>query len=120
MTQPDTSTLAGRIAVEQAALEGKPVQKRDKGRKGQTWCELGYVGMPDAWLPRWDLFDYRIKPTEPLRFWINVYKGRVGHPRESPDKCHEVQSDEALVRPAVPLVELTPEIETCLKANGLL
>lgn len=56
---PDTSTLAGKIAVMQAALEGRAIDSRTKG------CGLY------AWLPcrrpswNWSELDFRIAPPPP-------------------------------------------------------
>lgn len=115
MTQPDTSTLAGRIAVEQAVLDGKPTQLRKRGScDNNHWRDV----VPVGWLFNWESYDYRIKP-QPLRCWVNVY----------PDQLWDLFPKRALAlaaarrtgeRSGVPMVELTDEIETCLKANGLI
>lgn len=92
---PDTSTLAGKIAVMQAALEGKPIQRADKG--SNAWCGVD-ERHSRVWCPNWMAFDYRIEPTEPLRCSVHI----GGH-------------DEA-----IPMIQLTPEVESALKAAGII
>lgn len=63
----DTTTLAGKIAVMQAAENGAEI-------------EVTPVGLAD-WKPiakpKWDWAscDYRIKPREPKVIWVNEYAG---------------------------------------------
>lgn len=56
---PDTSTLAGKIAVMQAALEGAEIESKSK-ITDDNW------GL--SWKPSWDWisFDYRVKPATPF------------------------------------------------------
>ena len=57
------------IAVMQAAKEGKAIQYRARGNRGtdENW--------DDAPSPIWNwaTYDYRVKPAEPRRVWVNVY-----------------------------------------------
>ena len=57
------------IAVMQAAKEGKAIQSRHRPHRDIDVC------WRDAPKPSWDwaTFDYRIKPTEPRRIWLNWY-----------------------------------------------
>ena len=57
------------ISVLQAAKEGKAIQRRHRHLRGndENWR--------DAPEQRWDwfTFDYRVKPAEPRRVWLNWY-----------------------------------------------
>ena len=57
------------IAVMQAAKEGKAIQRRHLNHRAinENWR--------DAPEQRWDwfTFDYRVKPAEPRRVWLNWY-----------------------------------------------
>ena len=57
------------IAVMQAAKEGKAIQSRHHPHRDIDVC------WRDAPKPSWDwaTFDYRVKPAEPRRVWVNVY-----------------------------------------------
>jgi len=73
-------TLQEKIAVMQAAAEGKKIEFRD----------LVYVAWADCPNPKWNwgYFDYRVKP-EPREFWINLYPCNM-YPydsKESADLC---------------------------------
>ena len=57
------------IAVMRAAKEGKAIQSRHRPHRDIDVC------WKDAPKPSWDwaTFDYRIKPAEPRRVWVNMY-----------------------------------------------
>jgi hypothetical protein len=55
-TQPDTTTLAGKIAVMQAAAEGKRIEIRV--RHGGNWC----IDPTPQW--DWIMFLYRVHPDD--------------------------------------------------------
>lgn len=57
------------IAVMQAAKEGKAIQHRNRHHRDIDMC------WRDAPKPSWDwpTFDYRVKPAEPRRIWVNDY-----------------------------------------------
>lgn len=55
------------IAVMQAAKEGKAIQRRHLHDTDECWRDS-----PDpSW--NWVQFDYRVKPEEPSRIWLNRY-----------------------------------------------
>lgn len=56
------------IAVLQAFNEGKTIQLRHRNDDAADWVD---VGVSTEW--DWCTFDYRIKPEEPRRFWLNLY-----------------------------------------------
>ena len=55
------------LAVMQAAKEGKAIQSRHRPHRDIDVC------WRDAPKPSWNwaTFDYRIKPAEPRRLWVN-------------------------------------------------
>ena len=57
------------IAVMQAAKEGKAIQRR---RRNHSAIDENWRDAPEQ---RWDwfTFDYRVKPAEPRRVWLNWY-----------------------------------------------
>ena len=56
------------IAVMQAAKEGKAIQFRRHPYSGIDVC---WKDTPKpSW--NWAMLDYRVKPTEPRRVWLNV------------------------------------------------
>ena len=57
------------IAVMQAAKEGKAIQRR---RRNHSAIDENWRDAPEQ---RWDwfTFDYRVKPVEPRRIWVNDY-----------------------------------------------
>ena len=57
------------IAVMQAFKGGKAIQFRDRGNSS---TDANWEAAPR---PSWDLatFDYRVKPVEPRRIWVNDY-----------------------------------------------
>ena len=57
------------IAVMQAAKEGKAIQRRNRHHPD---TDARWIDAPK---PSWDwpTFDYRIKPAEPRRVWLNWY-----------------------------------------------
>jgi len=60
-------TLAEKIEVMQAALDGKEIELvRVVGMSGDNFH---YTDTP---MFDWASFDYRVKP-EPMEFWVNVY-----------------------------------------------
>lgn len=56
-------TLQEKIAVMQAAAEGKTIQTRYHSSTAD-WRDCSPL-----W--DWDAYDYRVKPREPREFWIN-------------------------------------------------
>ena len=56
------------IAVLQASKEGKMIQSRHRSYESSDWIDVAGSNMWD-----WYTFDYRIKPTEPRRLWLNWY-----------------------------------------------
>ena len=59
------------IAVLQASKEGKTIQSRYRSHESSDWIDVAGSNMWD-----WYIFDYRIKPAEPRRFWRNWYPDR--------------------------------------------
>ena len=61
-------------AVMQAAKEGKAIQSRHRPHRDIDVC------WRDAPKPSWNwsTFDYRVKPAEPRRVWVNTYGNRMG------------------------------------------
>lgn len=118
MSTPDTSTLAGQRDIIQAAIDAKRLQWCHKnGEMRGQWKDLAYADHPFDF----SRFDYRIKPQEPLRCWVNIYSDRFGCVRRSAESCFKgttVAKD--AIRAAVPLIELTTEVEAALKAAGVL
>ena len=57
------------IAVMQAAKEGKAIQRRHRNRPD---TDVYWEAVPKPFW-EWATFDYRIKPTEPRRIWLNWY-----------------------------------------------
>ena len=57
------------IAVMQAAKKGKEIQFRGRGNSStdENW------GRAPSPIWDWAAFEYRIKPTEPRRIWLNWY-----------------------------------------------
>ena len=57
------------IAVTQAAKEGKAIQRRHRHLHD---ADVYWKDTPKpSW--DWDTFDYRVKPAEPRRVWLNFY-----------------------------------------------
>lgn len=65
------------IAVTTAFKEGKEIQYRARGNRGtdENWCDAP----SPIW--NWATYDYRVKPAEPRRIWVNLYgsHGTVGY-----------------------------------------
>ena len=63
------------IAVMQAAKEGKTIQSRNRER----YHDDINAGWDDTTSPMWDwsAYDYRVKPAEPRRIWVNLYSSGV-------------------------------------------
>lgn len=55
------------IDVVQAAEDGKTIERRYQGDRGEDWA----VCQRPLW--HFNAYDYRVKP-ELLEFWVNVYK----------------------------------------------
>lgn len=114
MSQPDTTTLAGRIAVEQAALDGKTIQNRKRGScDNNEWGDCQPCDI-ETFLFDWRHWHYRIKPPEPLRCLI-VKKGADG-------PVLRITSYAPCLRPGevtIEVIQLTPEVEAALKAAGI-
>ena len=62
------------IAVMQAANEGKAIQRRHRTHRNIDgfWKDVRSL----HW--NWTDFDYRVKPAEPRRVWVNTYGNRMG------------------------------------------
>ena len=60
------------IAVLQAAKEGKAIQRRHLHGIDAPWIDTP----KPSW--NWATFDYRVKPAEPRRVWVNTYGNRMG------------------------------------------
>lgn len=58
------------LAVMQAAKEGKAIQYRARCNRGGTDENWGDAPNP-IW--NWATYDYRVKPAEPRRVWLNFY-----------------------------------------------
>ena len=56
------------IAVMQAAKEGKAIQCRYRSNGADDWVDVRGIAL---W--NWTDFDYRVKPAEPRRIWVNLY-----------------------------------------------
>ena len=57
------------IAVMQAAKEGKAIQRRHRHLHD---IDVHWIDAPKpSW--NWTAFDYRVKPAEPRRIWVNDY-----------------------------------------------
>ena len=56
------------IAVLQASKKGKTIQSRHRSYESSDWIDVAGSNMWD-----WYMFDYRIKPAEPRRIWLNLY-----------------------------------------------
>lgn len=62
------------IAVMQAAKEGKAIQRRHR-----TYRDMdGFWNDADSQRWNWSTFDYRVKPAEPRKVWVNMYGNRMG------------------------------------------
>ena len=63
------------IATMQAAKEGKAIQSRRVLEIDACWGDAPWPSWGDAPWPSWDwaTFDYRVKPAEPRRVWLNWY-----------------------------------------------
>ena len=57
------------IAVMQAAKEGKAIQSR---RSAYCDIDANWKDTPEP-IWNWDTFDYRVKPAELRRIWLNWY-----------------------------------------------
>ena len=55
-------------AVMQAFKEGEAIQSRNRTHEFSDWDDVAGSNMWD-----WYTFDYRIKPAEPRRLWLNWY-----------------------------------------------
>lgn len=55
------------VAVMQAWKEGKTIQSKLRAQGKDHWVDVAF--------PSWDwaTFDYRVKPAEPRRVWLNWY-----------------------------------------------
>lgn len=64
------------IAVLQASKEGKTIQSRYRSYESSDWIDVAGSNMWD-----WATFEYRIKPAEPRRLWLNWYPdlGRLSY-----------------------------------------
>jgi hypothetical protein len=71
------STLKEKIAVMQAFADGKEIQSYDLiDDDGLGWRDLDRKSGP-AW--NWGLYDYRVKPREPRRFFVRLEKNGSVH-----------------------------------------
>ena len=71
------------IAVTQAFKEGKAIQSRNRSHRDIDVC---WRDDPE---PSWDwaAFDYRVKPAEPRRIWVNMYCNRMGFAHASREQA---------------------------------
>lgn len=117
---PDTSTTAGKAAVMQAKADNPKlvVQVRQRQVVDPNWYDL--TGTP-KW--NWEWNDYRMKPAEPLRCWINVWHApHVDKPMTGKVHTSREEAERTGIGPglAVEFVQITPEVEAALKAAGIL
>lgn len=58
------------VAVMQAWKEGKTIQSKLRAQGKDHWVDVAF--------PSWDwaTFDYRVKPAEPRRLWMNLDPNR--------------------------------------------
>lgn len=61
------------IAVMTAAKEGKAIQRRIRANRDID----GFWNDADRQHWNWTDFDYRVKPAEPRRIWVNLYSSGV-------------------------------------------
>ena len=61
------------ISVLQASKEGKTIQSRYRSHESSDWIDVAGSNMWD-----WATFDYRVKPAEPRRVWVNTSGNRMG------------------------------------------
>jgi len=66
-------TLAEKIEVMQAALDGKEIEVRNYPHEtNHQWADIDKKEI--VW--NWPNVDYRIK-QEPMEFWVNTFNGRA-------------------------------------------
>ena len=70
------------IAVMQAAKEGKEIQRRHLHGIDAPWIDTP----KPSW--NWSTFDYRVKPAEPRRIWVNMYDDRRGFAHPSREQAN--------------------------------
>ena len=72
------------IAVMQAAKEGKAIQYRARCNRGtdENWG----VAPRACW--NWASYDYRVKPAEPRRIWVNMYDDYRGFAHPSREQAN--------------------------------
>lgn len=67
-------TTQEKIAVMQAAVDGKKIEYRWQDDLNGDWIEI--TGSTKFVVWNWEAFIFRVKP-EPSEFWINVYADRT-------------------------------------------
>lgn len=82
-------TTAEKIAVMQAEVEGKPIQRKwtHPGSRDCEWQDIAGVGAEPLW--DWPNFDYRVKP-ESRRFWVTTVTGQWAFGPSPADKHYRV------------------------------
>ena len=71
------------IAVLTAAKEGKAIQRRHRTHRDIDgfWKDVRSL----HW--NWADFDYRVKPAEPRRIWVNMYNDYMGFAHSSREQA---------------------------------
>ena len=108
----DTTTLAGRIAVEQSCADGRVIQRRT--RTISAWSDLREDRERRF---NWEDYDYRIKPAEPLRCWVAIVGNYIQGFTTKSEECSRTYFACSEVRQ---VIEITPEVEAALKSAGIL
>lgn len=103
-----SKTDSEKIAVMQAAVEGKEIQHRYIGPDATGVCKINSVWMdstPPHAAPQWywHLYDYRVKPQEPAIVRLHVSKDGTPWIRDPQPTGNLVE-----------FIELTPEVRSKL------
>lgn len=80
-------TLKEKIAVMQAALDGKEI---DQSRKAYADGEWIRCYDPKTLNFNWEKYDYRIKP-KPLECWVNTYDGNISQGYDTENDARAVK-----------------------------
>lgn len=75
------------IAMLQAYKEGKTIQCRYRSNGADDWVDVRGIYQ---W--NWYMFDYRVKPAEPRRVWLNFYPTMGGRSSVCYDSREEAAS----------------------------
>lgn len=95
------TTLAEKIAVMQAALEGKQIQT--KAIESKEWIDVTYIN--PTW--NWQECDYRVKP-ESRRVWVNFYPSGTCQAHDSKKRA-DLFASIGRIGEAVEFVEVMPK-----------